>query len=228
MRQKILARWSDRAKRTAVLGIVTGLFLMVAAFWSIGQNWVSYDLSGNPNCTTIGKTTDFTLADGRRVSVPAQCQTGWGLSDSAQQATGTENENWLPVTFGVPAITFGIMALTAVSVLGLALKNALVFLPGAFVLFQLFSSYGPTQTALQGGLDTGFYALEAGWTATTLLLAASAALFVCSGALVAFTNHKLRKQVITEVSGKESLGLISDLRVFARSGISGAKQETTV
>lgn len=223
MRQKILARWNDRAKSTASLGMVLGLFLMVASFWSVGQNWISYDLSGAPGCSTIGASTVLKMEDGQSVSIETQCNSGWdAVNTSQEQPLGAQNNNdSIPTTLGLPAVTFSIMALLAISSLGLILRNALVFLPGIYLLNQLFTTYNPTQAALQGNLGAEFFSMEFGWSVTTFLVAAAVALFLTGGTLVAVTNHRLRKQIITEVSGKESLGLVSDLRVFARSGIGG-------
>lgn len=221
MKHKIRSRWSPRLNRTASIYAAISLFLLVAAIWAAGQNWVAYSLSGQPSCQTLSAPAVITTAAGQ-TNVPAACETGWTLAGAAQNAPASadlesKEPYWIPHTMGIPGLVLNVGLLAVITALGLLQRSALILGAGQYFTYSIFGSFHGTKTALVGGLEVSQYSMQYGWVLSAGIAAAMAAISLMSLITVATTNHRIRKEILTEASGRESLGLISDLRVFARA-----------
>lgn len=220
MKTKIRNRWSPRLNRTASIYALVALFLALAAFWAAGQNWVAYSLQDSPSCSVLGSPATINTG-GSVASVPDACETGWTLAGAAENADPAAQESkdsyWIPRVGAFPALTVNIAILGVVVAFGLLQRSALILGAAQYFTYATFNSYTQTSAALAGGLLPEQFATQTGWVIATGIAVVSAVVAIGSLILVATTNHRIRRDIISEAAGRESLGLISDLRVFARS-----------
>jgi hypothetical protein len=232
MRDKILNRWSPRLRRTTLIYAVVSLFLAIGSIWAAGQNWVAYALDAEPSCEYIVAPATIEATDtGAITVVDSACFSGWELASAAASNAGISQSTWapdywIPVTSGIPSLSL-LTAITALlAAAGLWLRNAIFGGLALLPAFMAMGTWSTTLSAVAGGLSSAQFTVQFGLMAAGGLFIVSAIIALAGIFLVAMNNNRYRKQILTETSGKESLGIVNDLRVFARTGFNQNKNSS--
>lgn len=227
--KKTAAKWTTHQKRKANYFAFLGIAVSAVALWACGQPWIATAYSGTPTCpiSASAQTLDLATMDGTKqtVTIPATCDTGWTLSQAAQQRSALVKQaagnTGIPMTAMGDALPMGIgglpMMVFVVAAAGILIAaGAYLRLTLGPLLGGMFLVYGAKYSSATWAYMTGSYnpdqlATQVGWTVLSVANTVALVLALVSGIYVLKVNIAARAKAAKEENKPSKSAMVAEI-----------------